>query len=159
MSKRTCYHCLYAKGPSPARRMRERSGGGWPTMLRCINHPDCPGEFWDILPAGSCRNFRARREPAVRTTPPEPPHDKVRYIPLTKRKYAIVDAADYEWLNRFRQLFRGGILLPSGRGKSYNTLGGRRTNKGDERTQISLLSGGRLGRHAGGLFRRAGAFR
>ena len=102
MGKRTCYYCVYAKQPSPAQWMRQQSGGGWPPMPTCINHPDSPGEFRDVLPTGTCRNFRAKREPAVRTAPPKPPNDKVRHIPLTKHKYAIVDAADFEWLNRFR---------------------------------------------------------
>ena len=102
MSKRTCYHCVYGQRPSLVQWMRRQSAGGWPALLTCINHPDCPGAFREVLPSGTCRNFRARREPTVRTTPPEPPNEKVRYIPLTKHKYAIVDAADFEWLNRFR---------------------------------------------------------
>jgi hypothetical protein len=50
----------------------------------------------------TCRNFRARPLPPVRGTPPEPPNDEVRYVALTKGKWAIVDAADYEWLSAFR---------------------------------------------------------
>lgn len=31
-----------------------------------------------------------------------PPNDSTRLIPLTQGKFAIVDAADYEWLSQFR---------------------------------------------------------
>ena len=59
---------------------------------------------------GVCRNYR-RRVVRTRRSPTEPPpderaaggpSDEVRYIPLTKGKFAIVDAADYEWLNRHK---------------------------------------------------------
>jgi hypothetical protein len=38
----------------------------------------------------------------LRLEPPEPPNDEIRYIPLTRGLFAIVDAADYEWLNGFK---------------------------------------------------------
>ena len=34
--------------------------------------------------------------------PPEPPNDRIKYIPLTKGKSAIVDAADYPALSRYK---------------------------------------------------------
>jgi hypothetical protein len=69
----------------------------------CVNQPDSPGQVREVAPAAAaCRNFRARHLPPQRVTPPEPPNDQVRYIALTKGKYAIVDAADYEWLNQYR---------------------------------------------------------
>jgi len=49
----------------------------------------------------TCRNFRAKPG-AGRIEPPVPPSDDVRYIPLTKGKFAIVDAADYEWLSKYK---------------------------------------------------------
>jgi hypothetical protein len=56
------------------------------------------------LRARGARRARAggRRERAVWTVPPEPPNDEIRYIPLTKGLYAIVDAADYEWLSKYK---------------------------------------------------------
>ena len=102
MAKRTCWDCVYAGRPSAIRCMRDLSAG-WPSLLMCVNHPDAPGEVRDVAPnAATCRNFCARRLPPERGTPPEPPNDQVRYIALTKGKYAIVDAADYEWLSRYR---------------------------------------------------------
>jgi hypothetical protein len=74
----------------------------WRRHLVCLNHPDAPGEFREVLGNGACPNFLARREPAVRVEPPEPPNDKVKYIALTKGQHAIVDAADFAWLNRHK---------------------------------------------------------
>jgi hypothetical protein len=73
---------------------------GWPAMLTCVNSAGAPGEMREVMPNRTCRNFRARRKPPVRLDPPEPPNDAVRYIALTKGKFAIVDAADYERLSR-----------------------------------------------------------
>jgi hypothetical protein len=75
---------------------------GWPSPLMCFNSTAAPGQLRQVARGGVCRNFRARREPAVWTEPPEPPNDAVRYIPLTRGQYAIVDAADFEWLSRYK---------------------------------------------------------
>jgi hypothetical protein len=75
---------------------------GWPSLLMCVNHPDSPGEVREVAPATTaCRNFRPRYKPPTREPPPEPPNGEVRYIGLTKGKYAIVDAADYESLSKY----------------------------------------------------------
>jgi hypothetical protein len=42
------------------------------------------------------RRHRVNREPII-----QPQDQSVRYIPLTMGKFAIVDAADYEWLNQW----------------------------------------------------------
>lgn len=50
---------------------------------------------------GTCRNFQAEKKilrPKVR----QPENDKIRFIPLTKGKVAIVDAKDYEWLSQHK---------------------------------------------------------
>jgi hypothetical protein len=101
MAKRTCHDCVYAGRP-PVTRSLMSFTAGWPSLLMCVNHPDTPGELRDVAPAATaCRNFRIRRLPAQRITPPPPADDEVRYIGLTKGKYAIVDAADYEWLSQY----------------------------------------------------------
>lgn len=102
MKTNACHECIFAGRPPVARTMRDFQSG-WPTMLSCVNHPECPGELRDVLPnAAACRNFRLRPKPPLRLTPPPPPAPGVRYIALTKGKFAIVDAADYDWLSHFR---------------------------------------------------------
>jgi len=98
--KRECQDCVYANCLQDGR-------SGCPLVelaevLVCANRPDAPGRLVQVDPCATCPNFRVRREPAVWTTPPEPPNDEIRYIPLTKGLYAIVDAADFEWLNRYK---------------------------------------------------------
>lgn len=72
------------------------------TLTVCTNRPGKAGYLEAVEPTDSCRNFRRRRGKPVRITPPEPPSDDIRYIALTQGRYAIVDAADYDMLNRYR---------------------------------------------------------
>jgi hypothetical protein len=71
---------------------------GFPVGGQCANHPDTPGQVRPI-PGTPCRNFRGKPH---RVEPPAPPNDKIRYIPLTRGLYAIVDAEDYEWLSQYK---------------------------------------------------------
>jgi len=75
---------------------------GWAPMLTCVNSAAAPGQLRQVLSNSTCRNFRARREPAYWTQPPVPEDDTVRHIALTKGYFATVDAADYEWLSRYK---------------------------------------------------------
>ncbi len=92
----TCWHCMFylADVMLWARTLLS----GFPIQGLCANNADTPGR---IRPAPSkiCRNFRLR---PFRTDPPEPPNDKIRYIPLTRGLHAIVDAADYDWLSQYK---------------------------------------------------------
>ena len=100
MNKRCCNNCAYAV--RPVGKWYRIILSRWPGLLTCLNHPDAPGQMVGVSCAGTCPNFRPRREPAVRSTPLDPPDDSVRYIPLTQGKYAIVDAEDYERVSRYK---------------------------------------------------------
>jgi hypothetical protein len=73
----------------------------------CAHHAQSPGAMREVHPAEGCHNFRARRGPAERIESVQPADSDIRYIPLTKRQVAIVDAADYEWLSRHRWFTKG----------------------------------------------------
>lgn len=83
-----CHRCVYAG------RLDDRPTG----LLICANTIEAPGRLREVSPAGLCRRFRARREPPLRLPPPAPPDDTVRYIALTKGRFALVDAGDYDRL-------------------------------------------------------------
>ena len=99
-NEHTCCHCAYAcrmrRGPSFLMGMHLRR------PLVCLNHAEAPGEFREVLGNSTCPNFRARREAPLRVPPPEPPNEKVKFIILTKGQHAMVDAADFDWLNDYK---------------------------------------------------------
>jgi len=90
----------------------------FPVGGMCVNHPDAPGQLRPI-PHTPCRNFHAK---AYRVEPPQPPNDKIRYIPLTRGLHAIVDAEDYEWLSQYKWY--------AGAPKSSGTMYARRYGPG-----------------------------
>jgi hypothetical protein len=92
VNKRTCAFCVHAGWLT----------NRWPPHLLCVNHPDSPGKIREVIPPSSCRNFHARREPTIRCPEPKPPNSKVRYIALTRGKFAIVDAEDYDRLAKHK---------------------------------------------------------
>ncbi len=92
MKRKSCRDCVYAVPMRDGRRRR----------IACTNRPGRPGTIVLLRRTEACRNWRRRRPKPVRTIPPEPPNDEVRYIPLTQGKFAIVDAADYERLSRYK---------------------------------------------------------
>ena len=121
---RTCGRCVFGLRPS-ARQCYVGMMAGWPAPTTCMNHPDSPGVPRSVAPTSRCRNFRARREPPVRVEPPEPPNDEIRYIALTKGKFAIVDAADFEWLNQHKWYYcvtSAGGAYAARRSKGTNLL-------------------------------------
>ncbi len=97
---RTCFRCAYAQRMRPCRAALRVMD--WVSHLMCVNSEAAPGEFREVRPTGTCRNFRARQEPPVRVQPPEPPNDQIKYVALTKGQYAIVDAADFERVNQYK---------------------------------------------------------
>ena len=91
--KRCCANCVYASRPE----------GRWFrlvlarfTILLCANSADAQGKVRAVPGCGTCPNFRPRRLPVVRTEPPDPPDEGVRFVPLTQGYYTAVDAVDFE---------------------------------------------------------------
>jgi len=85
---RNCRCCIYAVTP-------RRGGAG---LLVCMNAPGAAGELSIVKESDACECFRRRRLKPVRTVVTQPADEKIRYIPLTRGRFTIVDAADYEWL-------------------------------------------------------------
>lgn len=108
-----CYRCVNIIWPE--RLEAEREMMPWRVVYPvCADHPDSPGRPREVHPAEGCPNFRAAPKPAVRVKPPRPERATDRYIPLTRGLWAIVDAADFERLNKHRW-----YASPSGGGKMY----------------------------------------
>ena len=102
MSERCCHLCVYATRLSGRCQWITNCLTGWAGSLVCINHAESPGQVREVFPTSVCPNFRRRVEPPVWTTPPEPTDKDIRYIGLTRGKWAIVSAADYEWLSQWK---------------------------------------------------------
>ncbi len=96
--KRSCHDCIFCV--SNLLLWARTLLSGFPVTGQCANHPDTPGQMRPI-PGAPCRNFQAKPRPAG-VTPPVPPNGKVAYIPLTRGLHVLVDAADYEWLSRYK---------------------------------------------------------
>jgi hypothetical protein len=102
MKKRICSECAYGVR-EPAFWMQQLLRG-WPATLMCANCAQCPGRLRAVCPGGTCRNFVPRHDPSYRLPEPEPQSGDIRFISLTQGKFAIVDAADYEWLSKYNWL-------------------------------------------------------
>jgi hypothetical protein len=89
MSGPNCHNCVYSVC-DPELWLRWISFDQ-PIVPRCANHPQWPGQLHDVSGV-VCKNYR--RKSAA-------PEGDVRLIPLAEGLYAYVDAADYEWLNRW----------------------------------------------------------
>lgn len=92
----TCWHCMFYL--SDVMLWARTLLSGFPISGLCANNADTPGRIRPA-PGRICRNFRLR---PFRVDTPEPPNDKIRYIPLTRGLHAIVDAEDYEWLSKYK---------------------------------------------------------
>ena len=104
-SGRECRKCVYAT----------KVWNGRPDELVCANHPDHAGQLAVVACGGvslpdvgqRCRRFRVRLEPDVTQELPAT-NGQLRHIALAGGLFAIVDAADFEWLNRHRWQTTGG---------------------------------------------------
>lgn len=119
-AKHTCFHCVFAHWVQPG--VSALFPNGWMSRLMCVNCDRSPGEMCEVWPASMCTNFRARREPPVRLEEPAPPSDEIRYIALTQGKFAIVDAADYEWLSQYKWHLVAPGKLYAGRKEGGKTI-------------------------------------
>ncbi len=97
MAVHTCYNCVYGYC-DPEVWLRDAYFGE-PLLVQCANHPWWPGRMHDVSGV-PCRNYRPK--------PKLPGGDAVRLIPLGDGFYAYVDAADYEWLSRYRWFLHNG---------------------------------------------------
>ena len=95
-----CRNCVYAR--RPAGRWLRLILSRWMGLLLCTNHPDAAGDIIGVPACSRCRNFRPKPQPIDRPEVPDQTGLLVCTIPLTQKKVALVDAADYERVSRYR---------------------------------------------------------
>ncbi len=108
-----CQLCVYACQAPKSRQLMNK----WlrqDTRLLCTNQPGSPGGLQEVRPTESCRNFRMKRwkVPASQQVKPgsgrrrrtcgSEADAEIRRIPLSRGLFAIVDAADYEELSKYK---------------------------------------------------------
>ncbi len=86
MKKACCQNCAYAVTMRVAEQV----------LWVCTNALGMAGRLTPVEPSGGCRQYRQKRTAPVRLAPPASTDPSIRYIPLTKGLFAMVDAADYE---------------------------------------------------------------
>lgn len=106
MKTPTCHTCVYAYWDIGL--WGRTLWSGFPCGSVCANHPDAPGRMRETPAGGVCRNYRAK--------PPEPKAGLAR-IPLGDGRYVYVDAADFEWLSRWRWHVMSGYAARNEKGK------------------------------------------
>jgi hypothetical protein len=99
MTKRCCANCVYSF--CSLNDMISGFATGFGVQPVCSNHPDSPGQLREMLPGGICRNYRPK--PAD----PNQTEGAVRRIYMAHGEFVLVDAADYEWLNKYKWSPRG----------------------------------------------------
>ncbi len=90
MAERTCLNCIYVCC-DPGVWLR-CLWAGVPPVPMCANHPQWPGQLHEVS-GTPCKNYRPK---------PDTPEGDVRRIPVGDGVYTYVDAADYEWLSRYK---------------------------------------------------------
>jgi len=96
----------------------------WPGQLLCVNHPNAQGEIREVIPCGTCLNFKARWKPPLRLPAPAPLAPNLRAIALTHGKHAIVDAEDYDrpMKHKWTAYFSGGKWYAARNDKGHCVL-------------------------------------
>ncbi len=107
MTTSCCANCIYSSCPPHMKFSGFLTGFGVRPL--CANHPDTPGQLRPVLPGGRCRNHRPK---------PETPAGDIRRIPLGANQYALVDAADFEWLNKYHWRLVNGYPARREKGKT-----------------------------------------
>ncbi len=114
-----CQLCAYSCPLPRSRQIRDQLMGVH-RLLLCTNHPDSPGELREVLPTGTCRNFKAkcwqprRSKPAQDLSRPTTCGSRrgVRRIAVGHGLFATVDAADYKKLSKYTwYLYRHGRTI------------------------------------------------
>jgi hypothetical protein len=101
MTQRNCRTCIYSY--FNAHMAWSSFSPGFPLRPLCANHPDSPGQLREAS-GKPCRNYHPKPAPAAQANP----HEDIRQIPLSRGRFTIVDAADYEWLSQYQWTCRGG---------------------------------------------------
>jgi hypothetical protein len=91
LSHKRCHSCIYAV----------KAEGKTKSVRVCTNRDDAPGKLFLLEKQAACRNFRTPKK-IIRTKVIQPKDEKIRFIPLTQGKFAIVDAEDYEHLSKYK---------------------------------------------------------
>jgi hypothetical protein len=91
LGRNRCHSCIYAV----------KAEGKTKAVMVCANRDDAGGRLILLEKQYTCRNFRAPKK-IIRTKVRQPKSEKIRFIPLTKGKVAIVDAEDYKWLSKYK---------------------------------------------------------
>jgi len=122
-----CVYCLVDPEDWPRSQWRGES-----IVPKCANHPRWPGVVHDV-PGVPCENYQPRPMP--------PENDSVCLISLSGGGYAWVDAADYEWLNRYHWRLTNGY--PCRREKGREVSMHRQISAPATRTGSTSASGAR----------------
>lgn len=121
-----CPNCIYSV----------RVAGHSDSVLVCTNKAGSAGKLTLAEKEGSCRNFQKKRI-VHRPNPPQPDDEEIRFIPLTKGKFAIVDAADYNWLSRYKwHAVRSGDRFYAYRSKNKRCLSMHRVITGAPKGKV-----------------------
>ncbi len=94
MSQASCANCVYSFCSFQMQVAGFATGFG--SRPLCSNHPEAPGQLKEVAGGDVCRNWRPK--------PPAPaqPAETVKRIPLAHGGFVLVDAADFEWLSRYK---------------------------------------------------------
>jgi hypothetical protein len=73
-----------------------------PQTLVCTNKENADGQLYRAqVSEKRCRNYKSK--PVIdRPKVEQPKNSDIRFIPLTKGKFTIVDAEDFVWLSQFK---------------------------------------------------------